>query len=78
MTKRLHVLKDACDVTCVIFSDVAAVNAAHKRELIALARMAGQCEPIVIVSTSPIQSPLLLTELGLVAMHPMQHIKASS
>ena len=64
MTKRLHVLKDTCGVTCVIFSDVAAVNAAHKQTLIVLARLAGLAEPIAIVSTSPIQSPHTLAELG--------------
>ena len=65
MTKRVHVLKDTCGVTCVIFSDVPAVNAAHKQALIALARLAGLAEPITIVSTSPIQSPDTLADLGL-------------
>jgi hypothetical protein len=65
MTKRLHVLTDRDDVVCVIFSDVAAVNAAHKRELIRLAHSAGLREPITLVSTSPLQSPLSLAKLGL-------------
>ncbi len=73
MTKRLHVLEDARGVTCAIFSDVLVVNAAHKHELLAVARAAGLCEPITIVSTSPIQSPLSLTELGLAAMRPMRY-----
>ena len=64
MTKRVHVLKDTCGVTCVIFSDVPAVNAAHTQTLIALARLAGLAEPITILSTSPIQSPHSLAELG--------------
>lgn len=64
MTKRVHVLKDACGVTCVIFSDVPAVNAPHKQTLIAMARLAGLAEPIMIVSTSPIQSARSLAELG--------------
>ncbi len=65
MTKRLHVLRDACGVTCVIFSDVPAVTAAHKQTLIAMARLAGLAEPITLLSTSPIQSPHSLAELGL-------------
>ena len=71
MTKRLHVLRDAQGVTCVIFSEVAVVNAAHKRELIRLAHTAGLQEPITLVSTSPLQSPLALTKLGLREMHTM-------
>jgi hypothetical protein len=71
MTKRLHVLRDAQGVTCVIFSDVAVVNAAHKRELIRLAHTVGLHEPITLVSTSPLQSPLSLVKLGLRVMCPM-------
>ncbi len=70
MTKRLHVLTDEDGVVCVIFSDVAAVNAAHKRELVRLARTAGLSEPITLVSTSPLQSPLSLAKLGLCEMKP--------
>jgi hypothetical protein len=71
MTKRLHVLCDAQGVTCVIFSEVAVVNAAHKRELIHLAHTVGLHEPITLVSTSPIQAPLSLMKLGLREMCPM-------
>ena len=69
MTKRLHVLKDEHDVVCIIFSEVAVVNAAHKRELIRLAHSAGLHEPITLVSTSPLQSPLALMKLGLRETH---------
>jgi hypothetical protein len=72
MTKRLHVLRDAREAPCVIVSDVAAVNAAHRHELITLAEAAGLIQPITIVSTSPIQSPLSLTKLGL---QPMQVLR---
>ncbi len=65
MTKRVHVLKDTCGVTCVIFSEVPAVNAAHQRTLLTLARLAGLAEPITLLSTSPIQSPHSLADLGL-------------
>ena len=71
MTKRLHVLTDEEGVVCVIFSDVAAVNAAHKRELIRLAHAAGLREPITLVSSSPLQSPLSLAKLGLCEMRPL-------
>ena len=71
MTKRLHVLTGEDGVVCVIFSDVAAVNAAHKRELIRLAHAAGLREPITLVSTSPLQSPLSLAKLGLCDMKPL-------
>jgi hypothetical protein len=71
MTKHLHVLSDEEGVVCVIFSDVAAVNAAHKRELIRLAHAAGLREPITLVSTSPLQSPLSLAKVGLCEMRPL-------
>ena len=65
MTKRLHVLRDTCGVPAAIVSDVPVVNAAQRRELLALAEAAGLQPPIVLVSTSPIQSPLALDQLGL-------------
>ena len=71
MTKRLHVLRDAQGVTCVLFSEVAVVNAAHKREVFRLAHSAGLHEPITLVSTSPLQSPLSLAKLGLRANEPL-------
>ena len=65
MTKRLHVLCDARHTSAVIVSDVPSVNAAHRQALIRLAEAAGLQPPIVLVSTSPIQSPLALDQLGL-------------
>lgn len=65
MTKRLHVLHDTRGAPAVNISDVPVVNAAHRRELLALAEAAGLQPPIAIVSTSPIQSPLTLDQLGL-------------
>jgi hypothetical protein len=73
MTKHLHVLHDAQGVTCVIFSEAAVVNAAHKRELIRLAHAVGLHEPIALVSTNPIQSPLALMKFGLREMRPMPY-----
>ncbi len=72
MTKRMHVLKDTCGVTCVIFSDVPAVNAVQRQALIALARLSGLAEPITILSTSPIQSPRSLAELGVEHLRVMR------
>lgn len=72
MTKRLHVLRDAREAPCVIVSDVLVVNAVHRRDLIVLAEAAGLIQPITIVSTSPIQSPLSLIKLGL---QPMQVLR---
>ena len=84
MTKRLHVLHDTCTAlrlvqcrcahhtTCVIVLDVAAVTAAHKRELTDLAAHAGLVPPITLISTSPIQSPLSLAKLGLEAMRVLR------
>ena len=71
MTKRLHVLQATDGAVCVIFSDVAVVNAAHKRELIQLACSAGLHEPITLVSTTPLQSPLSLAKLGLRENEPL-------
>jgi hypothetical protein len=73
MTKRLHILKGQRDVMCVIFSEVAVVNSAHRRDLIALARAAGLVDPISIVSTSPVQSPHSLAELGVDAMRVLRY-----
>ena len=72
MTKRLHVLRDSHATTCVIASDVASVNATHRHALVALAETAGLLPPIVIVSTSPIQSALSLDELGLQPLKVMR------
>ncbi len=72
MTKRLHVLRDVHDIPCVIVSDVPVVNAAQRRELVALAEAAGLLPPIVVVSTSPIQSALSLDELGLQPLKVMR------
>ena len=46
MTKRLHVLRDARGTPAVIISDVPVVNAAQRRELLALAEAAGLQPPI--------------------------------
>jgi hypothetical protein len=73
MTKRLHVLNDTGGLICVIFSEVAVIDAAHKRELITLARAAGLVDPISIVSTSPIQSRWSLAELGLDALRVLRY-----
>jgi hypothetical protein len=73
MTKRLHVLSGEDGVVCIIFSDVAAVNAAHKHALIRLAHTAGLGEPVTLVSTSPLQSPLSLAKLGLRENEPLQY-----
>ena len=72
MTKRLHVLRDVHHTACVIVSDVASVNAAHKRALVDLAAHAGLVPPITLISTSPIQSPLSLAKLGLDAMRVLR------
>ncbi len=72
MTKRLHVLRDAQHTSAVIVSDVPIVNAAHRMALITLAEAAGLCPPIVLVSTSPIQSPLALDQLGLPPMRVLR------
>ena len=65
MTNRLHVLSDG-QRTCVIVTDEASVNAAVKRRLMEVARQAGLVVP-ELISTSPIQSPKLLKQLGLEA-----------
>ena len=72
MTKRLHVLHDAYHTPAVIVSDVPSVNAAHRQALMTLAEVAGLCPPIVLVSTSPIQSPLTLAQLGLPPMRVLR------
>ena len=72
MTKRLHVLHDTRGTPAVIVSDVPVVNAAQRRELLALAEAAGLQPPIGLVSTSPIQSPLTLDQLGLTPLQVLR------
>ncbi len=72
MTKRLHVLCDQFGTPAVIVSDVPVVNAAHRQALMTLAEAAGLQPPIVLVSTSPIQSPLALDQLGLPSMQVLR------
>ena len=72
MTKRLHVLRDVHQTAGVIVSDVASVNAAHRHELMSMAEASGLIQPITLVSTSPIQSPLSLATLGLEAMRVLR------
>lgn len=69
MTNRLHVLNDG-QRTCVIVTDEASVNAAVKRRLVEVASQAGLVVPDLI-STSPIQSPKTLKQLGLEAWQPL-------
>lgn len=69
MTNRLHVLSDGQRL-CVIVTDEASVNAAVKRRLLEVASQAGLVVP-ELISTSPIQSPHALKQLGLEAWQPL-------
>jgi len=71
MTNRLHVLSDG-QRTCVLVTDEVAVNAAVKRQLLAVAEQAGLIEPY-LVSTNPIQSPDNLKRLGLEPWQPLRY-----
>lgn len=76
MTNRLHVLGDG-QQTCVIVTDEPSVTAAVKRQLLAVAEQAGLIDPH-LVSTSPIQSPHSLKQIGLAPWQPLVYVAGST